>query len=261
MYDASTGVTPTDWAKVIKRPMDYEDQPGYLEEEQKQREEHRRKMEKAKKLELLNRTARLHGKFGRYVEIRGEFEWEGEEFLGEGAAVEQISPEELARREAERLRLERKPSLRADAYTLARPAFYRELLLATSMETLSMDKEVQVTEYDIEKVEAERRGVLLEENNILWPTAKQFTIEMGERNIEDYVRRCWKIDKEWMYHIRIIQVHTTDYRKKYIFEVIFSSPTRETPVPPATASVFFVFEVGKYSHIEEPIKVNKLNSA
>ena len=129
---------------------------------------------------------------------RGEAEGEGrrdgswEEYKGEGddwdtelemdPEFQKLSPEVNARVRAERQRrLERKPGLRADAMTLARPTFYRELPLKATMEdALVQSKEAQTTEYEIEHTEATRRGLSLQEDNILWPTSKEFDIELGE---------------------------------------------------------------------------------
>jgi hypothetical protein len=63
------------------------------------------------------------------------------------------------------------------------------------------------------------RGIILTEDNILWPTCREFTPALFELRLEVYIDRCWKLEKEWKYDIRHLQQHTTNFRNKYIFEV------------------------------------------
>lgn len=73
---------------------------------------------------------------------------------------------------------------------------------------------------EIEKSNALSRGISLRDGNVLWPTIMEFNYELAEIKIKTYIRNFWKLGPDWMYDMRFLQTHTTNYRKKFVFEVL-----------------------------------------
>lgn len=140
----------------------------------------------------------------------------------------------------------------------------------------STEVSTQVNEQLLDEEWAMERGVVLANDDILWPTVEEFDMEKVSRRLYDYVAQCWKIDPKWMFYIHPIQSFTDNLKKRVTFEVKmsefticmvmtrlidfvlqakFSVPTPQNPVPPATASVFFVFEMSHYAPRDEVVKV------
>jgi len=151
--------------------------------------------------------------------------------------------------------LERKESRRREAEVMARPRGYLSLDLNEKMPFVTFEAETSITPYDLEKELARQRGVSLSRDNILWPSSGEFQMETGIKKIEDYIKRCWNLDSKWLFVVNPLEVYHDNYRRKYVFEVKFSVPSPATPVPSATASVFFVFEVPLYAARDDKIKV------
>ncbi|CAL8100905.1 unnamed protein product [Orchesella dallaii] len=151
--------------------------------------------------------------------------------------------------------LERKESKRREANVMARPRGYLNLDLNDKMPFVTFEAETSVTPYDLEKELARQRGVSLSRDNILWPSSGEFQIETSIKKIEDYIKRCWNLDSKWLFVVNPLEVYHDNYRRKYVFEVKFSVPSPVTPVPSATASVFFVFEIPLYAAKDDKVKV------
>ncbi|ODM96651.1 A-kinase anchor protein 14 [Orchesella cincta] len=151
--------------------------------------------------------------------------------------------------------LERKESKRREAEVMARPRGYLNLDLNEKMPFVTFEAETSVTPYDLEKELARQRGVSLSRDNILWPSSGEFQMEMALKKIEDYIKRCWNLDSKWLFVVNPLEVYHDNYRRKYVFEVKFSVPSPATPVPSATASVFFVFEIPLYAAKNDKIMV------
>jgi len=150
-------------------------------------------------------------------------------------------------------------SKRCDAAILARPLDYQdsEIDLSVQQEEHSSEMGTQIEEFEVEKdLAAERKIALTSKTNTLWPTNDEFTKDKAEKRIEDYITRCWSLDPNWLFHIEFLQMSCTTSKRKYIYEVKFSMPTSQFPVPFATASVFFVLEVAYYEGHTEAVKVH-----
>lgn len=153
--------------------------------------------------------------------------------------------------------LERKESKRREAETMARPRGYRDLDLREPIPFVTFEAETHVTAHDLDREEAKGRGMtVFPRDNILWPTCSEIDMDLAGKKIEDYIKRCWSLDPKWLFHVQPLEVYHDSYRKKYVFEAKFSVPSPTTPVPPATASVFFVFEIPIYTASrDEEVKV------
>jgi len=90
--------------------------------------------------------------------------------------------------------------------------------------------------------------------NIEWPTNGNFTQEFGMKKVEEYISQ-WPTREKWLYYIDFIHSKDSQFGTKYIYEVKWSAPTKDQPVVPATASVFFTLEVSDFKAEHTPVKV------
>jgi A-kinase anchor protein 14 len=95
-----------------------------------------------------------------------------------------------------------------------------------------------------------------------WPTIEQFTVEIGTTKINEYLS-YWKFEEDWKYCINFLEgvsdsacdFYQYEVRKSYKnhqvitrndqFQAIFSIPCKQYPIPQATASVYFTFELSR----------------
>jgi len=98
----------------------------------------------------------------------------------------------------------------------------------------------------------ERYKKTIEEGS--WTANKGFTVEEGEKDISQFVSK-WALDECWLYCIDYIECVETEFGKNHHYNVKFSIPTRQKPVPLATASVFFVLTESKSGSPNSPIGV------
>ena len=69
-------------------------------------------------------------------------------------------------------------------------------------------------------------------------------MEEGEKDISQFVSK-WTLDECWLYCIDYMECIETEFGKNHHYNVKFSIPTRQKPVPSETASVFFVLTESK----------------
>lgn len=83
-----------------------------------------------------------------------------------------------------------------------------------------------------------------EKRNINWVASKDFTVEVGKKQIGDYIKTwemqpCWLCSLDFLYSTEE-EHHSTFYH----YRTRFSTPTTQTPIP-GTASVYFAIAVFK----------------
>lgn len=93
-----------------------------------------------------------------------------------------------------------------------------------------------------------------EMKNINWVTCKDFTIDMGKRQIEEYIA-TWEIHSSWLYDLEFIQQTELEYQTQYHYRAQWSVPTRRSPIPRGTACVYFVIEISKIKPQTLPVEV------
>lgn len=79
---------------------------------------------------------------------------------------------------------------------------------------------IQVSEHMLDEEWAHLRGIVIPQDDILWPTLEEFELEKVSRRINDYISQSWKLDPKWMYYVHPIQTICDELKKRYIFEVI-----------------------------------------
>ncbi|NXI34519.1 AKA14 protein, partial [Galbula dea] len=90
--------------------------------------------------------------------------------------------------------------------------------------------------------------------NIQWTTGKNFTVERGQQQIEELIS-TWEVHESWLHHAEFLQEEELTSSKRYHYRVCWSTPTRQKPVPRATASIYFVIEVSKIKPDTSPVEV------
>ncbi|NXG37417.1 AKA14 protein, partial [Dromaius novaehollandiae] len=90
--------------------------------------------------------------------------------------------------------------------------------------------------------------------NIQWTTCKNFTVERGKQQIEEYIS-TWEFHESWLHWSEFLQEEELKYSKRYHYRVCWSVPTRRKPIPRATASVYFIIEISKIKPATLPVEV------
>ncbi|NWZ19771.1 AKA14 protein, partial [Asarcornis scutulata] len=90
--------------------------------------------------------------------------------------------------------------------------------------------------------------------NIQWTTCKDFTVERGRQQIEEYIS-TWEFHESWLHWSEFLCEEELTYSKMYHYRVLWSIPTRRKPIPQATASVYFIIEISKIKPDTFPVEV------
>lgn len=90
--------------------------------------------------------------------------------------------------------------------------------------------------------------------NIDWVTCKDFTVDIGEKQIKEYIS-TWEIHSSWLFNLEFVQETELEYHKQYHYRAQWSIPTRRSPIPRGTACVYFVVEISKIKPQTLPVEV------
>ncbi|RXN19744.1 A-kinase anchor 14 [Labeo rohita] len=94
--------------------------------------------------------------------------------------------------------------------------------------------------------------------NIDWISCKDFTIEIGEQQIRQYMD-TWDIQQPgWLYSLRFLQETELEFKTQYQYEAKWSIPTPTAPIPRATASVYFILQISKIKPNTLPVDAHFL---
>uniref|UniRef100_UPI00358F19DB A-kinase anchor protein 14 isoform X2 n=1 Tax=Myxine glutinosa TaxID=7769 RepID=UPI00358F19DB len=78
--------------------------------------------------------------------------------------------------------------------------------------------------------------------NISWVSCADFTVDIGTRQIEEFVQ-TWTRGDLWLHCVDTLDSECGNENAPHNYRVRFSTPSSERPVPQATASVFFTIAV------------------
>nr|XP_015207100.1 PREDICTED: A-kinase anchor protein 14 [Lepisosteus oculatus] len=90
--------------------------------------------------------------------------------------------------------------------------------------------------------------------NINWTACKDFTIELGKKQIEEYMS-TWEMHPRWLYSLEFLQEKDLEFHRQYHYRVQWSIPTRRRPIPQATACVYFIISTSKIKPQTLPVEV------
>ncbi|KAM9327285.1 A-kinase anchor protein 14 [Gastrophryne carolinensis] len=90
--------------------------------------------------------------------------------------------------------------------------------------------------------------------NISWMQCKDFTVELGKKQLEDYVS-TWDFHESWLYCTDFLKEEEMDFSKLFHYRMRWSIPTRRNPIPRATACVYFTIKISKIKPPTLPVEV------
>lgn len=97
--------------------------------------------------------------------------------------------------------------------------------------------------YSIEVENLEHKASII--RNIQWPSVSEFTIQVGEEKLREYIDFASDVREQWNYRIRFLEKRRDFVSDFYIYESLFSIPTQVYPVAQATVSIIFTIEVSR----------------
>ncbi|XP_049892568.1 A-kinase anchor protein 14 [Epinephelus moara] len=92
-----------------------------------------------------------------------------------------------------------------------------------------------------------------EMKNINWVACKDFTVEVGERQIGEYIQ-TWELQPCWLYSLDFLCSTEEEHHTIYHYRACFSIPTSRRPIQ-GTASVYFVVDISKIKPQTLPVEV------
>nr|XP_014348680.1 PREDICTED: A-kinase anchor protein 14 isoform X2 [Latimeria chalumnae] len=101
---------------------------------------------------------------------------------------------------------------------------------------------------------AEEESSFYEIGNIEWVPCKDFTVEIGSQQIEEYIS-MWEFHESWLHCINFLSEEELEFIRRYHYRVRWSIPTCRKPIPSATASVYFFIDVSKIKPSTFPVEV------
>ncbi|XP_066435972.1 A-kinase anchor protein 14 [Eleutherodactylus coqui] len=93
-----------------------------------------------------------------------------------------------------------------------------------------------------------------EGTNIPWLSCQDFTVELGKKQIEDYVS-TWEFHESWLYCTDFLREEDTEFNKLFHYRMRWSIPTCRKPIPRATACVYFTIKISKIKPPTQPVEV------
>lgn len=73
---------------------------------------------------------------------------------------------------------------------------------------------------------------------------EEFSVELGVETVEKIIKN-WKVGAQWLYCIDYLGETDEEFDTIFTYRVLYSIPTRQKPIPRATASVYFNIKKSK----------------
>uniref|UniRef100_A0A3P9BYH2 Si:dkeyp-81f3.4 n=2 Tax=Haplochromini TaxID=319058 RepID=A0A3P9BYH2_9CICH len=93
-----------------------------------------------------------------------------------------------------------------------------------------------------------------EMDDIPWAACKDFTVNVGEKQIGAYIK-TWELPSCWLYSVDFVCSTEEEHRTFHHYRARFSTPTPRKPIR-GTASVYFVVDVSKVKPQTLPVEVS-----
>ncbi|GAA6066755.1 A-kinase anchor protein 14 [Tachysurus ichikawai] len=90
--------------------------------------------------------------------------------------------------------------------------------------------------------------------NIDWVVCKDFTISVGKKQIEEYMR-TWEVDPKWLFSVKFLQETELEFENQFLYRALWSIPTTRCPIPKNTAFVYFTITISKIKPNTMPVIV------
>lgn len=92
-----------------------------------------------------------------------------------------------------------------------------------------------------------------ESRSIDWVRIQDFTVDVGERQIRDYIE-TWALPPRWLYCVNVVGASKHEHHTFHHYRAAFSTPTKEKPIE-TKACVYFVVDVSKVKPHTRPVEV------
>ncbi|XP_068958249.1 A-kinase anchor protein 14 [Petaurus breviceps papuanus] len=90
--------------------------------------------------------------------------------------------------------------------------------------------------------------------NIEWTTCEDFTVELGQQQIEEYIS-TWEFHESWVHWSDFLEKEELEFSFRYHYRVCWSIPTACKPLCQAAASIYFFIEISKIKPKNLPVEV------
>ncbi|KAM5146281.1 A-kinase anchor protein 14 [Mantella aurantiaca] len=117
-----------------------------------------------------------------------------------------------------------------------------EMALKNAQDSLRQKLQTETTE-DMDKGQ-----------NIAWVQCKDFTVNLGRKQIEEYVS-MWEFHESWLYCTDFLKEEETEFSNLFHYRMRWSIPTCRKPIPRATACVYFTIKISKIKPSTLPVEV------
>lgn len=97
-----------------------------------------------------------------------------------------------------------------------------------------------------------RRSVV---KNIQWPSIEEFTIDIGQQKLKEYIDFTADVREHWTYNLHFLESNYDPISTFYIWEALFSIPTEIYPVAQVSVAINFCVEVSKITPQFCPVRV------
>lgn len=106
----------------------------------------------------------------------------------------------------------------------------------------------------LDSTRADSKPLGFEIRNINWVACKDFTISVGKSQIADYMS-TWEVDSRWLFSVRFLQESELEFEKEFQYKAQWSMPSRRSPAPHSTASVYFTISISTNTPRTSPVRV------
>ncbi|XP_072483126.1 A-kinase anchor protein 14 isoform X2 [Notamacropus eugenii] len=123
-----------------------------------------------------------------------------------------------------------------------------------TLSTNEVEKSVEIAEDAIFAAVRTLEEVENPIKNIEWITCKDFTVDLGRQQIEEYIA-TWEFDESWLHLSEYLEKEELEFCFRYHYRVRWSIPTSRKPIPRATACIYFLIEISKIKPKTLPVEV------
>uniref|UniRef100_A0A8C5PGA1 A-kinase anchor protein 14 n=1 Tax=Leptobrachium leishanense TaxID=445787 RepID=A0A8C5PGA1_9ANUR len=99
---------------------------------------------------------------------------------------------------------------------------------------------------------SEKSGQDYKAQNIQWIPCKEFYVELGVTQIEEYIS-TWEFHESWLHCTDFLKEEEIEFSKLFHYRTRWSIPTCRKPIPRATACVYFTIQI---SEIKPKVREN-----
>ncbi|XP_071370388.1 A-kinase anchor protein 14 [Centroberyx affinis] len=94
-----------------------------------------------------------------------------------------------------------------------------------------------------------------ETRNVNWVTCKDFTVDVGKQQIEEYMR-TWEVHPGWLFSLDFLRTDEEEHHTFHHYRACWSIPTPRRPIPKGTVCVYFVIDISKAKPETSPVEVS-----